>query len=291
MTHRTEQLGSTTASNARRLSVCFRRVRWTAVALGVGLPLVLACGRSQGRSMTAADPERQAEAECDVARDLFVNRGQPRAAISHALKAMDLNQDNAEAAHLTALIYLYFCATSSVDCHLDKAEKYARLAVKNRDGFREAQNTLGVVLVHQGRYDDAISVLKPLTQDIQYATPENAWGNLGWAFLLKGEADRAIETLRQAVALQPEFCVGQYRLGLAYEKKADFKSARDFYSRALETDRPECKGLQDAYAARARVSARIGAADDARSDLERCRQLGSDTPAGRECAALAAKLR
>jgi tetratricopeptide (TPR) repeat protein len=241
--------------------------------------------------MAPADPERQSEAESDVARDLFLNRGQPRAAITHALKALELNEDNAEAAHLTSLIYLFFCATSSVDCHLDQAERYARRALKAKEAFREAQNTLGVVLVHKGQYDEAISVLRPLTQDIQYATPENAWGNLGWALLLKGDADRAIEALRQAVALQPDFCVGQYRLGLAYEKKGDNSSARDFFSRALETDRPECKSLQDAFAARARVALRLGAADDARSDLERCRQLGGETPAGRECASLAAKLR
>lgn len=220
-----------------------------------------------------------------------MNRGQPRAAIVHALKAMDLNRENAEAAHLTSLIYLFFCATSSVDCHLDEAEKYARLAVKNREGFREAQNTLSVVLVHQQRYDDAIAVLRPLTQDIQYTTPENAWGNLGWAYLMKGDPDRAVEALRQAVALQPEFCVGQYRLGLAYERKNDFSSARDYFSRAIETDRPECKALQDAFGARARVSLKLGAAEEARSDLERCRQLGADTPAGRECTAMAARLR
>ncbi len=241
--------------------------------------------------MPSADPERQSEAESDIARDLFLRQQQPRTAITHALKAMELDSNNAEAAHLTSLIYLYFCATSSVDCHIDEAEKYARLAVKNREGFREAVNTLGVVLVHRGKHEEAIKVLLPLTQDIQYTTPENAWGNLGWAYLLKGEHDRAIETLRQAVALQPEFCVGHYRLGLAYEKKGDFRSAREFFTRAVETDRPECKGLQDGYSARARTAIRLGEPDEAKGDLERCRQLGSDTPTGRECAATAARLK
>ncbi len=270
---------------------CSRRPRWVALGLAAALPLMLACGRSQGANMPTADPERQSEAEADIARDLFLRQQQPRTAITHALKAMDLDPDNADAAHLTSLIYLYFCATSNVDCHLDRAEKYARLAVKNRDGFREAQNTLGVVLVHRGSYDEAIKVLVPLTQDIQYTTPENAWGNLGWAYLMKGDLDKSIEALRQAVALQPDFCVGHYRLGLAYEKKGDFRSARDFFTRTVETDRPECKGLQDGYSARARVSVRLGEADEAKGDLERCRQLGSDTPTGRECAAAAARLK
>lgn len=279
------------ACNACASVFCSRRLRWSYLGLAAALPLMLACGRSQGARMPSADPVRQSEAECDLARDLFLRQQQPRSAITHALKAMELDPDNADAAHLSSLIYLYFCATSSVDCHIDEAEKYARIAVKNREGFREAVNTLGVVLVHRGKYDEAVKVLLPLTQDIQYTTPENAWGNLGWAYLLKGEPDRAIETLRQAVALQPEFCVGHYRLGLAYEKKGDFRSARDFFTRAVETDRPECKGLQDGYSARARTAIRLGEPDEAKGDLERCRQLGSDTPTGRECAATAARLK
>jgi tetratricopeptide (TPR) repeat protein len=133
--------------------------------------------------------------------------------------------------------------------------------------------------------------LEPLTRDIEYATPETAWGNLGWAYLSAGDVDRAIVALRHAVALQPEFCFGHYWLGVAYEKKNDLRSARDLLSRALNTDRPQCKGLQDAYAARARIELRLGEADGARSDLERCRELGSDTTAGRECAALMSRLR
>jgi type IV pilus assembly protein PilF len=269
-----------------------RRMRWTVGAAAIALPLVLACGPKRGaHAMTAADPERQSEAEFDVARDLFMARHDARGAIGHSLKALELNSENAEAAHLTALIYLYFCATSPVDCHFDQAEKYARLAVKNKENFREAQNTLGVVLVHEKRYADAIQVFEPLTRDIQYSTPETAWGNLGWAYLLAGQADRAIEALRQAVALQPDFCVGNYRLGLAYERKNDLKAARDVLSRAVETDRPECRGLQDAFGARARVQVRLGDPDGARSDLERCRELGADTPMGRECTAMTAKLK
>lgn len=287
-----EHRGDFPLCDEHRAKRLMRRAQWTAAAFAIALPCSLACGPSRhARALTSADPERQSEAEYDVARDLFLSRQEPRSAISHALKALDLHAENAEAAHLVALIYLYFCAAGSVDCHLDQAEKYARIAVKNKDNYREAQNTLGVVLVHQERYAEAIAVLEPLTQDIQYPTPEAAWGNLGWAYLLKGEYDRAVDALRHSVALQPEFCVGNFRLGLAYERKGDFTAARDFFSRALETDRPECKGLQDAYASRARALLRLGDERGARGDLERCRQLGGNTPAGRDCVAMMARLK
>ncbi|HEV8548270.1 MAG TPA: tetratricopeptide repeat protein, partial [Polyangiaceae bacterium] len=139
--------------------------------------------------------------------------------------------------------------------------------------------------------DDAIAVLRPLAEDILYQTPENAWGNLGWAYLEKGDFDKAIEALRRSIAAQPDFCVGNYRLGLAYERKQSPAAAAEAYTRAVETDQPSCKGLQDAFDGRARVLLRLGRAEDARNDLERCVQLDKRTAAGRECTALLAKLK
>ena len=262
---------------------------WVLVA---ALPFLLACSPSKdSETPGASDPERQAVAEHDLAKDLFLSRGNARSALKHALKSVELDDENAEANHLVSLIYLYFCATSDVECRLEEAERYARLAIESDEDLREARNTLGVVLIHQKRYDAAISVLEPLTKDILYPTPETAWGNLGWAYLLKGDTEGAIEALSRALALQPAFCVGAYRLGLAYEKKGDHEAALDALTRALETDRKECRALQDAYRARARVAMRLGDRDGARDDLRRCKELDAETESGRECAAALAKLK
>src|SRR5262249_20353795 len=241
--------------------------------------------------MPAQDPERQSVAEHDIATDLWLKRNEPRLALGHALKAVELNEDNAEASHLVALLYLDFCRRSADECHLDQAARYAKKAVDTKSDFREAKNTLGVILVHQKKYDEAISVLRPLAEDILYQTPENAWGNLGWAYLEKGEYDKAIEALRRSVAAQPDFCVGNFRLGLAYERKQSPAAAVEAFTRAVETDQPSCKGLQDAYDGRARTLMRLGRTEDARSDLERCVQLDKRTPAGRECTALLGKMK
>jgi len=240
--------------------------------------------------MPARDPERQAVAEHDIATDLWLRRNQPRAALEHALKALELDDENAEAAHLVALLYLDFCRRSPHECRIAEAERHARQALDLKKDFREAKNTLGVILIHQKKYAEAITVLKPLAEDILYQTPENAWGNLGWAYLEKGELDRAIEALRRSVAAQPAFCVGNYRLGLAQERKQQYASAVEAYTRAVETDQPSCHGLQDAFAGRARAHVHLGRQSDARADLERCVQLDKQTAAGRECAALLGKL-
>jgi type IV pilus assembly protein PilF len=251
----------------------------------------LSCSSAGGTGPGARDPERMSESEYDIARDLWLRRNQPREALAHALKAVDLDGSNADAAHLVALLYLDFCSRGPAECRLKEAEKHARLAMTDKPDFREAKNTLAVVLIHEQRYADAIAVLKPLTEDILYQTPENAWGNLGWAYLEQGSFDLAIDALKRSVAAQPLFCVGSYRLGLAFEQKQELTSALDALTRALETDAPGCNSLQEAFAARARVRVRLGDLASARVDLDRCTALSGKTDAGKECSAMLEKFK
>lgn len=254
-----------------------------------GAVAVLGCAVGLGCSASTrgpvANPEQQSTAEYDLARDAFQN-GRSREALGHVEKALSFNDENAEAAYLGAVVLLQFCALdeASSDCRFKDAEAFARKALAAAPEHRDAKNTLGVILIHEKRYEEAIAVLKPLAQDILYGTPETAWGNLGWAYLERGSLDEAIDSLRRSVAAQPLFCVGSYRLGLAYEKKGDLELAREALSKAVDTDRPECKRLQDAFGARARVLVKQGKRDEARADLERCRQLSSATPVGQRCA-------
>ncbi len=268
------------------------------ISVLAGVLLCSSCGGPGAASAPGADPERMSQSEYDIARDLWFRRNNPRDALKHALEAVELDENNADAAHLVALLYLDFCRRSPSECRLAQAERYTRKALAAREDYREAKNTLGVVLIHRQRYAEAIEVLKPLTQDILYQTPENAWGNLGWAYLKQGSVDRAVAALERSVAAQPLFCVGNYRLGLAYDKKGQLAKAREALTAALETSDPACRSLQDGYLARARVNLRLGRKDEARADLDRClalenkRQAGKkQSQAGKECSALLQNLK
>lgn len=231
------------------------------------------------------------ESEYDIARDLWLRQGKAREALEHALKAAELDAENADAAHLVALLYLDFCSRSADDCRLDAAEASARRALKERSDYREARNTLGVILIHQKKYPEAIEILLPLTGDILYETPENAWGNLGWAYLEKGALDRAIDALRRAVAVQPMFCVGHYRLGEAYLRKRQPALATEAFTAALTVEEPGCRQLQVAHLGRAQAELSLGHSAEALADLERCVALAKATPAGKECAEIRARLK
>ena len=264
-------------------------LRLVRVASSVALsPLCVALAACSGRGASApgTNPERQSEAEYDVARDYFY-KGQPRLALDHCRKAIGFDDHNAKALYFASTIHLFFCSgkleLSAPDCHLSDAEAYVRRALTVEDNFREAKNTLGQILILEQRYPEAVAVLEPLTRDAAFESSYLAWGNLGWAQVLSGRIDQGIEALKNSIT-EPRFCVGHYRLGIAYERKGDLAAAEQSLTNALSVDAVECKNLQDAWAARARVRERLGKKADARADFEKCRDISVETRAGKLCA-------
>jgi type IV pilus assembly protein PilF len=256
-------------------------------ALGCTLVLGVECAGCEDRGPVAPNisPERRSESEYDVARDYFF-KAQPRQALDHIHNAVRFNPENSKALYFASAIQLFFCSGKlellDPDCRLADAEDYVRRALKSDPNFREAKNTLGQVLILEKRYGEAIDVLAPLTKDPSFESSYLAWGNLGWAQTLSGQIDQGIESLKNSIT-EPRFCVGHYRLGVAYQMKGDLASAEQAFTSAVSVDAPECTGLQDAWAARAAVRARLGKTADARADFEKCRDLSPETAAGKGC--------
>jgi Tfp pilus assembly protein PilF len=249
---------------------------------------VVAAAAFLGCAAGEPDPEeaKRGRAQYELAMDAF-KRASYRESLAHVVSSLDEDEHNPDAAYLGALIMLVFCANdeTSPDCRYDEAEQYIRKAIELDPDMRDAKNTLGVILIHRKRPEEAAKVLAPLSQDMVYRSPEKAWGNLGWAYLESGRVAEAIAALERSVAAQPLFCAGHYRLGLAYEKKRAYSAARQAFTRALTVAEGGCNRLQAALLARARVSKQLGEVADARKDLEQCQELAASTPTGRECMA------
>lgn len=252
----------------------------------LALVLVVVVGASGCSLGPGPEDVKVSQAEYGLANDAF-QRGQYRQALDHVEKALERDDANVDAAYLGGMIMLVFCAQddTSPDCRYERAEHYLRVALAADPEMRDAKNALGVVLVHQGRPDEAIEILAPLSKDMLYRSPEKAWGNLGWAYLEAGQIDEAIPALKRAVASQPLFCVGYYRLGLAYEKKGEYAAARQAFTRAVATEGGQCERLQAAFWGRARVESKLGRHAAVQKDLEKCRDLAAMTLVGKKCAA------
>lgn len=271
-----------TVSRLRSLSA-FASARAALGLIAICVVTTLGCAGKGSQNPGAQSVERQSEAEYQLAVDMF-QKGKPRPALDHAMKAIAINEDNDKAQYFVAVIHLSFCSTnrglSAPDCKLTEVEKYVRAALKANPEFRDAKNMLGSVLVNEKRCKEAIEVLEPLTKDPAYVHPYFAWGNLGDAQLCAGQVDAAIVSLKNAVT-EPRFCVGHYRLGLAYERKNDRVAAEASLTSALTAD-PECENLQDAWAARCRIRKHQGN-EEWKKDCQKCREISGATPTGRAC--------
>jgi type IV pilus assembly protein PilF len=257
------------------------------LALGV-LAAAQACTPAANEGPQVASPQRQAASEYDLARDAFY-KGHLREALNHAQLSNKLDDQNAKALYFTAVIYLGFCSAegeTSPDCRIPTAEDFTRRAIKADAQFRDAKNALGQILIHENKYDEAIKLLEPLTKDPAYVANYLAWGNYGWALVLSGRTDEGIAALRNSIT-EPRFCVGQYRLGMAYEKKGDFVAAEQSFSDAVGVPSADCQTLQDAWFERARVRLKLGKTAEAEGDFARCRDIGAATDTGKGCAKLA----
>lgn len=268
----------------RQASGPHNRAPWRAggICAAAGLACALAgCGAAQ--SGQAQDPQRQALAEYDIARDLLLNREQPREALRHSLDAQALDDSNPDINHFTALVYLDLCRRSERDCRLDAAETHARRALELLPDFLESRNTLGVIQIHAGRPGEAIETLLPLTRAMLYRTPEVAWGNLGWAQLKLGQFEQAATSLERSVSAQPDFCVGHFRLGLARRELGQLAAAEHSFTQALESAAGRCRGLQAAYWHRGQLRQARSEIEAAKSDFKACVALSALSQEGQAC--------
>lgn len=252
-------------------------------ATAVLVLLITACTGKGSQNPGAQSVERQSDAEYALARDLF-EKGNPRAALDHAMKAVSLNEDNDKAQYFVAVIHLSFCTTDrgfqSPDCRLAEVEKFARAALKANPDFRDAKNMLGATLVNMKRCKEAIAILEPLTKDPAYVQPHFAWGNLGDAQLCEGMVDPAITSLKNAIGAEPRFCVGHHRLGLAYERKKDFAASEASFNSAVTAE--GCENLQDAWWGLCRVRKQQNN-PQWKQDCEKCRGISAKTATGLLC--------
>lgn len=207
-----------------------------------------------------------------------LEQGQMMDARREAYLAIQANPGNAEAHFLLAYVFAQLNEWG-------KAEESARLAIKHAKHYPEASNLLGVILIEQGRYPEAVKILEEVIEDFLYTTPHLAYGNLGLAYLKMEQYDDALEALERAVELQPMFCTGYYRMGLVYFEQQRYKDALEVLDRSVNIEDPwgTCQRLADAYRIMGLIHLELESQEEALENLKKCYELEPDSPAGLEC--------
>jgi tetratricopeptide (TPR) repeat protein len=120
---------------------------------------------------------------------------------------------------------------SSYDWDWSGADKEIRRAIELNPGYTDAHRLHAAVLWQTGRLDEAIAEIKLSLEFDPLSINENA--NLGAAFFLARQYDRAIEQEAKTLELDPNFAPAYYFRGLAYSKKSMYEQGMVEFDRLV----------------------------------------------------------
>lgn len=181
-----------------------------------------------------------------------------------ALKALDLEPENALANHVMAMclerlgrlskslefyerawrfdphnpeVYQNLAMVAWKLDMLDAAEKFIRLFVKMAPDNPAGSINLSGVLRDQGKFTDAIELLRAAI----YRDPENAelWNSLGTVLLEAGDPVQAETFYLEALRLQDGFSRAHHNLAYTLELRGDVEGAIEHFEHALKNPQSE----------------------------------------------------
>lgn len=150
-------------------------------------------------SAPKVDKKREAIARMQMAVTYLEQQNLPMA-MRELSSASDLDPENPEIDLVNGVAYMR-------RGDLVIAEKHFRNALSKRPDYPDAHNNLGRVFSLSGRGDDAIREFQAAASNVYYTTPEYPFLNMGLEFERQGNAGKAEEAYRRAVALN-QFFVG-----------------------------------------------------------------------------------
>jgi type IV pilus assembly protein PilF len=170
------------------------------------------------------------------------------------------------------------------DLHRQAHESFAQAAAAFGDsdpGLGRAYNSMAVISLYFHDYERAEQELEQALAARFYTEKYSALANLGWSFYERGDLIRAITELRQSVLMNPDYCVGRYRLAQVYLDYGMTEQALEEIERVIADER--CP-IQDAHRVAGIARMRLGFGPDAAEAFQSCLEL-----APRSCLASACR--
>jgi tetratricopeptide (TPR) repeat protein len=117
---------------------------------------------------------------------------------------------------------------------LPQAMERLQRALEWRQNYPEANLALGMTFLQLKRWDEAIAQYEIVTQNELFRTPEEAYNNIGWAWLMKGDPDQAAQSFQTALSINPNYCPAHCNLGEVQAQKGNSAAAIRFFQQALQ---------------------------------------------------------
>ncbi|MBL8948140.1 MAG: tetratricopeptide repeat protein [Myxococcales bacterium] len=284
------------------------RSRSALAALGLGVALAAAsslgcAARKRDGKSPSSDGTSAADKHYDVAVGSFHN-GMFEDAKLQIEKALAVDPKHADSYYLRGVLLLnegksLVDAVESEQCLEDAAAEQQRVraqelhrrareaftaAVDNYEdgaaGRGRAFNSLSVIDLHFHAPDRAIDHARKALGEKFYSDRYSALSNLGWAYYGAGDLVSATSELRQAVLLNPDYCVGRYRLAQVYLDVGLPEQALEQAEAVVSDER--CP-IQDAHRILGAARLRLGLPSEADTAFASCIEIAPRSCLARQC--------
>lgn len=161
-------------------------------------------------------------------------------------------------------------------------ERAVKVADAQDPVLGRAYNSMAVISAYFENYERSVQEAQKAAKSDGYTERYSALGNLGWAYLQGGDPVQALTELRQALLINPDFCVARYRLARAYLAVSQPEQAKREIDAVLEN--PRCP-IQDAHRVLGQAYLRMGQRDEARTAFLACVAAAPQSCLARDCSA------
>jgi type IV pilus assembly protein PilF len=185
------------------------------------------------------EPRNAAENRARIHTELgaaYYGIGQMPVAVQELKEAIAADPNYAPAHSQLGLVYM----TLKEDA---LAQQSFERALKLDPTDSSANNNYGMFLCQRKREKEAMKYFATALKNPLYSTPENAYTNAGVCWRMQGDDVKAEESLRKALALQPDQSQALYQLAdLAY-KRNELMDARTLLNRHMQVSTPTAEAL------------------------------------------------
>lgn len=157
----------------------------------------------------------------------YLGENNPTGALIELTEAEKLTPDDPELLNYLGMAYYR-------KNRYDIAEQKYLRALELRPNYSEARNNLGVNYLEMKRWNDAVAVLKQVTDDLFYKDQVSATINLGLAYFGKGDMATALSIFRSVVGSNPRDPRARLHLGKVYQAQDRLDLAIEEYRKATE---------------------------------------------------------
>lgn len=159
------------------------------------------------------------------------------------------------------------------ELHRTAHESFSRAAAAygpNDPGLGRAYNSMAVISLYFHDHARAREELERALATQFYTEKYSALANLGWAYYEQGDLVASMTELRQSVLMNPDYCVGRYRLAQVY---LDYEMTEEALEEAERVVADERCPIQDAHRLVGIARMRLGQQDSAGAAFRECLEV------------------